>query len=36
VTAVPLLDRMARMSRLPVVRGPVDDLVQVLGQVRSA
>jgi AcrR family transcriptional regulator len=35
-SAVPALDRMVRMSRLPVVRGLVDDLVKVLGEVRTA
>lgn len=35
-SAVPALDRTARLTRLPVIRGLVDDLVRVLGDVRSA
>jgi AcrR family transcriptional regulator len=33
--AVPLVDRMVRLSRLPVVRGVVDDLVGLLAALRS-
>ncbi|WP_307827915.1 TetR family transcriptional regulator [Nocardioides sp. SYSU D00038] len=33
--AVPIVDRMARLSRLPVVRGVVDDLVGLLAALRS-
>jgi AcrR family transcriptional regulator len=36
VSAAPVLDRMARMSRLPVIRGLVDDLVKVLADVRGS
>jgi hypothetical protein len=36
ISAVPTLDKIARMSRLPVIRGLVDDLVKVLGDVRGA
>ena len=35
-SAVPTLDKIARMTRLPVIRGLVDDLVKVLGDVRGA
>ena len=35
-SAVPVLDKIARMTRLPVIRGLVDDLVGVLGQVRGS
>jgi AcrR family transcriptional regulator len=35
-SAVPALDRTVRMTRLPVVRGLVDDLVRVLTEVRGA
>lgn len=35
-SAVPTLDRIARMTRLPVVRGLVDDLVTLLENVRGA
>jgi len=35
-SAVPTLDKIARMTRLPVIRGLVDDLVGVLAQVRGA
>jgi AcrR family transcriptional regulator len=31
---VPMVDRLARMARLPVVRGVVDDLVGLLGELR--
>jgi Tetracyclin repressor-like, C-terminal domain len=31
---VPMIDRLARMTRLPVVRGLVDDLVGLLGELR--
>ncbi len=31
---VPMVDRLARMTRLPVVRGLVDDLVGLLGELR--
>jgi AcrR family transcriptional regulator len=34
--AVPLVDRLARLSRLPVVRGVVDDLVGLMTSLRSA
>jgi len=33
--AVPLVDRLIRMTRLPVVRGVVDDLVELVHAVRS-
>ncbi|MDH2414243.1 TetR family transcriptional regulator [Nocardioides sp. CER19] len=33
--AVPLVDRLARLSRLPVVRGVVDDLVGLLAALRT-
>lgn len=36
VSAVPTVDKIARMTRLPVIRGLVDDLVRVLEQVRGA
>lgn len=32
---VPVLDRLLRLTRLPVVRGVVDDLVGLLGRLRS-
>jgi AcrR family transcriptional regulator len=32
---VPIVDRLARMSRLPVVRGVVDDLVALVTDLRS-
>ena len=35
-SAAPALDRMGRMTRLPVIRGLVDDLVKVLTDVRRA
>lgn len=31
---VPMVDRLARMTRLPVVRGLVDDVVTLLGELR--
>ena len=31
---VPMVDRLARMTRLPVVRGLVDDLVDLLRELR--
>lgn len=34
-TIVPVLDRLLRLTRLPVVRGVVDDLVTALGQIRA-
>ena len=34
--AVPLVDRLARMTRLPVVRGLVEDLVVLLTQLRQS
>lgn len=33
--AVPLVDRMVRLSRLPVVRGVVDDLVELMAVLRA-
>jgi len=36
VSAAPVLDRMARMSRLAVIRGLVDDLEKVLADVRGS
>jgi AcrR family transcriptional regulator len=35
-SAVPTLDKTVRMTRLPVIRGLVDDLIKVLAQVRGA
>lgn len=32
---VPIVDRLARMSRLPVVRGVVDDLVALVAELRG-
>ncbi len=32
---VPMVDRVARMSRLPVVRGLVDDLLELMVALRS-
>ena len=32
---VPIVDRLARMSRLPVVRGVVDDLVALMAELRG-
>ena len=34
--AVPLVDRLARLTRLPLVRGLVDDLLALLAQLRGA
>lgn len=34
--ATPLVDRLVRLARIPGVRGVVDDLVGVIGQLRSA
>ena len=33
---VPIVDRLARMSRLPVVRGVVDDVVGLVAALRSS
>lgn len=33
--AVPLVDKLARMTRLPVVRGVVNDLVELVAAIRS-
>jgi AcrR family transcriptional regulator len=33
---VPMVDRLARMTRLPVVRGLVDDLLGLLAELRAA
>ena len=33
--SVPLVDKLARMTRLPVVRGVVDDLVDLVVAVRG-
>jgi len=35
-SAVPALDRTVRMTRLPVIRSLVDDLVKVLSDIRAA
>ena len=32
---VPIVDRLVRLSRLPVVRGIVDDVVGLMGELRS-
>ncbi len=32
---VPVVDRLARMSRLPVVRGVVDDVVALVTELRG-
>jgi hypothetical protein len=33
--STPLVDRLVRLARLPVVRGIVDDLVEVIRQLRT-
>jgi len=33
---VPMVDRLARMTRLPIVRGLVDDLVDLMGELRRS
>jgi hypothetical protein len=33
--AVPLVDKLARLTRLPVVRGVVDDLVDLMSSLRA-
>ena len=34
-TSVPIVDRLARLTRLPVVRGVVDDLADLLVALRA-
>ena len=34
-SVVPIIDKLTRLTRLPVVRGVVDDLVGLIGQLRS-
>jgi hypothetical protein len=33
--AVPLVDKLARLTRLPVVRGVVNDLVDLMSSLRA-